>query len=164
MRSVRFVAVLLSLLVCSLGSWQRSDGQSTDLPDTAPLASIGAGSNVVVNADIVLPANQGTIYFQSGVLLPNFQAIDKSAPSCRLSAVDSPVVRKLVPGRKLVVTATRGSTGVQNLYGDVLEFELDTAISEIQCTSGHKGQMSIGELKTVFGGLFSLVQAPPVVG
>jgi hypothetical protein len=155
--------VLLALLVFSLGSSQRSDGQSADLPDTAPVATIGAGSTVAVNVNVILPANQGTLYFQNGAFT-SYQAIDRNSPSCRLSTVESPVVRRLVPGRKMIITSTRMNSGNPNLYGDILAFEEDATIGEMQCSPGHKGSMTIGELKTVFGGLFSLVQAPAVVG
>jgi hypothetical protein len=46
----------------------------------------------------------------------------------------------------------------------VLEFQEDATVSDLECSPGHKGPMSIGELKQVFGGMFSLIQAPPVVG
>jgi hypothetical protein len=74
------------------------------------------------------------------------------------------VVRRLVPGRKIVITGTRQNNASVNFYGDVLEFEEDATVGEMQCAPGHKGSMSIGELKQVFGGIFSLLQAPPIVG
>ncbi|HEY2466627.1 MAG TPA: hypothetical protein VGI45_02145 [Terracidiphilus sp.] len=163
MRSFRHLSVLIVLGTFVLGSSQRSSAQSADLPDTAPIATIGAGSTVAVNVDIVLPANQGTIYFQSGAIT-SWDQIDKKAPSCRLSAVESQVVRRLVPGRKIVITGTRQNNASVNFYGDVLEFQEDATVGELQCAPGHKGAMTIGELKQVFGGMFSLIQAPPVVG
>jgi len=163
MRSVRNLAVLLTLVACSLGVPMRSYGQSTDLPDTTPFASLGAGTAVTVNTEIVLPANVGTLYFQNGAFV-NWQDIDKAAPSCRLSTADSPTVRKLVPGRKLIVSGTRFGSGVANLYGDTLLFEDDATVAQIQCMSPIKGFMTIGDLKKVFGALFSLQQADAVVG
>src|SRR5258708_7087734 len=163
MRPVRNFAVLLTLVACSLSVPLRSDGQSPDLPETTPFASLGAGTAVNVNVDIILPANQGTLYFQNGAFV-QWEAIDKAAPSCRLSAGDSPTVRKLVPGRKLIVTGTRFGSGVANLYGDTLLFDDDATIAQLQCMSPRKGFMTIGDLKKIFGGLFSLIQAEPVVG
>jgi hypothetical protein len=163
MRFVRHLSVLVALGILVLGSSLRSNAQSADLPDTAPIATIGAGSTVAVNVDVVLPANQGTIYFQNGAI-SNWEQLDKKAPSCRLSTVESPVVRRLVPGRKIVITGTRQNNASVNFYGDVLEFEEDATVGELQCAPGHKGAMTILELKQVFGGMFSLIQAPPVVG
>jgi hypothetical protein len=37
-------------------------------------------------------------------------------------------------------------------------------VSQLQCSPGHKGAMTISELKQVFGSMFSLIQAPAVVG
>jgi len=94
----------------------------------------------------------------------SWEQIDKKAPSCRLSAVESPVVRRLVPGRKIIITGTRQNNASVNFYGDVLQFEEDATVGELQCAPGRKGAMTIGELKQVFGGMFSLIQAPPIVG
>ena len=163
MRSFRHLSVLIALGTFVLGSSLRTNAQSADLPDTAPIATIGAGSTVAVNVDIILPANQGTIYFQNGAIT-TWEQIDKKAPSCRLSTVESQVVRRLVPGRKIVITGTRQNNASVNFYGDVLEFQEDATVGELQCAPGHKGPMSIGELKQVFGGMFSLIQATPVVG
>ena len=163
MRSFRHLSVLIALGVLVLGSSLSLGAQSANLPDSAPITTIGAGSTVAVNADIVLPANQGAIYFQNGAIT-TWEQIDKKAPSCRLSAVESPVVRRLVPGRKLIITGTRQNNASVNFYGDVLEFEEDATVGELQCAPGHKGPMSIGELKQVFGGMMSLIQAPPIVG
>lgn len=163
MRSVRHLSILVALGLFVFGSSLRLSAQSADLPDSAPIATIGAGSTVAVNVDVILPANQGTIYFQNGAIT-TWEQLDKKAPSCRLSAVESPVVRRLVPGRKLVITGTRQNNASVNFYGDVLEFEEDATVGELQCAPGHKGAMTIGELKQVFGGMFSLIQAPPVVG
>lgn len=163
MRALRHFSVLIAFAVLAFGSSLRLGAQSADLPDTAPIATIGAGSTVAVNVDILLPANQGTIYFQNGATT-TWDQIDKKAPSCRLNAVESPVVRRLVPGRKLVITGTTQNNGSVFFYGDVLQFEEDATISDLQCSPGHKGAMTIGELKQVFGGMFSLVQAPAVVG
>ena len=163
MRFVRHLYVLAVLALFVVGSSSRLSAQSADLPDGAPIAQIGAGSTVAVNVDIILPANQGTIYFQGGAIT-SWEQIDKKAPSCRLSTVESPVVRRLVPGRKIVITGTRQNNASVNFYGDVLEFQEDATVGELQCAPGHKGSMSIGELKQVFGGMFSLIQAPPVVG
>jgi len=163
MRPVRSMVVLLTLIACWFCSPLRSDGQSSDLPDSTPFANIGAGSAVVANVDIVLPANQSQIYFQNGAFT-TYQQIDKKSPSCHLSTVGIPVVRKLVPGRKLIVTGTRFGNGTSNQYGDTLLFEDDTAVNQLQCSGGHKGPMTIGELKICFGGLFSLVQATPEIG
>jgi hypothetical protein len=162
-RSLRYLSVLSVFAALVFGSSLRLGGQSADLPDSAPIATIGAGSTVAVNVDVILPANQGTIYFQSGAVT-TWEQIDKKAPSCRLSAVESPVVRRLVPGRKIVITGTRQNNASVNFYGDVLQFEEDATVGELQCAPGHKGSMSIGELKQVFGGMFSLIQAPPIVG
>lgn len=163
MRSFRYLSVLIALGTFLLGSSSRLSAQSADLPDNAPIATIGAGSTVAVNADIILPANQGAIYFQNGAVT-TWEQIDKKAPSCRLSTVESQVVRRLVPGRKIVITGTRQNNASVNFYGDVLEFEEDATVGELQCAAGHKGAMTIGELKQVFGGLFSLIQAAAVVG
>ncbi len=163
MRSFRHLSVLVAFGVLLMGSSLRLMAQSADLPDSAPIATIGAGSTVAVNVDIVLPANQGTIYFQGGAIT-TWEQVDKKAPSCRLSAVESPVVRRLVPGRKLIITGTRQNDASLNFYGDVLEFQEDATVGELQCSPGHKGAMTIGELKQVFGGMFSLIQAPPIVG
>jgi len=163
MRSFRHLSVLVVLAVFVLGSSHRLSAQSADLPDTAPIATIGAGSTVAVNVDIVLPANQGTIYFQGGAIT-TWETIDKKAPSCRLSTVEAPVVRRLVPGRKIIITGTRQNNASVNFYGDVLEFQEDATVGELQCSPGHKGAMTIGELKQVYGGMFSLIQAPPIVG
>ena len=156
----RFVVALAALAL----AWSLSlNAQSADLPDTAPIATIGAGSTVAVNVDILLPANQGTIYVQNGSIT-TWEQIDKKAPSCRLNAVLSPVVRRLVPGRKIVITGTTQNNGSVFFYGDVLQFEEDATVSQLQCSPGHKGAMTIGELKQVFGSMFSLIQAPAVVG
>jgi hypothetical protein len=163
MRSFRHLSVLAVLAALLFGSSLRLGGQNADLPDSAPIATIGAGSTVAVNVDIVLPANQGTIYFQSGAVT-TWEQLDKKTPSCRLSAVESPVVRRLVPGRKIIITGTRQNNASVNFYGDVLQFEEDATVGELQCAPGHKGAMTIGELKQVFGGMFSLIQAPPIVG
>ena len=163
MRSFRHLSVLAVLAALLFGSSLRLGGQSADLPDSAPIATIGAGSTVAVNVDVVLPANQGTIYFQGGAVT-TWEQIDKKTPSCRLSAVESPVVRRLVPGRKIIITGTRQNNASVNFYGDVLEFEEDATVGELQCAPGHKGAMTIGELKQVFGAMFSLIQAPPIVG
>jgi hypothetical protein len=163
MRSFRHLSVVIALGTFVLGSSFRLSAQSANLPDTAPIATIGAGSTVAVNVDVILPANQGAIYFQSGAIT-TWEAIDKKAPSCRLSTVESQVVRRLVPGRKIVITGTRQNNASVNFYGDVLEFEEDATVGELQCAPGHKGAMTIGELKQVFGGMFSLIQAPPIVG
>lgn len=163
MRSFRHLSVLIALGTFVLGSSLRLGAQSADLPDSAPIATIGAGSTVAVNVDVILPANQGTIYFQNGAIT-TWEQIDKKAPSCRLSTVESQVVRRLVPGRKIVITGTRQNNASLNFYGDVLEFQEDATVGELQCAPGHKGAMTIGELKQVFGGMFSLIQAPPVVG
>jgi hypothetical protein len=163
MRSFRHPSVLVALAVFVLGSSMHLGAQGADLPDTAPIATIGAGSTVAVNVDIVLPANQGTIYFQNGAITTWEQA-DKKAPSCRLSTVESQVVRRLVPGRKIIITGTRQNNASVNFYCDVLEFAEDATVGELQCSPGHKGAMTIGELKQVFGGMFSLIQAPPIVG
>ncbi len=162
-RSIRHLAVLITLLACSLTVPLRSNGQSADLSDSTPMGNIGAGSSIVVNVDVVLPANEGTIYFQHGAFT-TWQEIDKKAPSCRLYTIGSPTVRKMVPGRKLIVTGTTFNNGGPNMYGDVLLFEDDATINQLQCNAGRKGYMTIGELKQVFGGLFSLLQAEPVVG
>jgi len=163
MRSLRRQSVLAVLAALLFGSSLQLGGQSADLPDSAPIATIGAGSTVAVNVDIVLPANQGTIYFQGGAVT-SWEQIDKKAPSCRLSAVESPVVRRLVPGRKIIITGTRQNNASVNFYGDVLQFDEDATVGELQCAPGRKGAMTIGELKQVFGGMFSLIQAPPIVG
>jgi hypothetical protein len=163
MRPFRHMAVFLLFVACPLTVPLRSNGQSADLPDPTPMGNIGAGSSVVTNVDVILPANEGTIYVQNGAFMA-WLDVDKKAPSCRLYTIGSPTVRKLVPGRKLIVTGTRFNNGGPNMYGDVLLFEDDTTINQIQCNSGRKGYMTIGELKKVFGGLFSLLQAEPVVG
>lgn len=163
MRSLRQLFIVVGLVASVIFLSPRAGAQNANLPDSAPIANIGAGSTVAVNADILLPANQSSIYFQNGAVT-TWEQIDKKAPSCRLSAVESPVVRRLVPGRKLVITGTRQNNGSVFFYGDVLEFEEDATVGELQCSPGHKGAMSIGELKQVFGGLFSLIQAVPVVG
>jgi hypothetical protein len=163
MRSIRHLSVLAALAALMFGSSLRLGGQTADLPDSAPIASIGAGSTLAVNVDVILPANQTAIYFQNGASVA-WEQVDKKVPSCRLSEVESPVVRRLVPGRKIVITGTRQNNASVNFYGDVLEFEEDATVGELQCAPGHKGAMSIGELKQVFGGMFSLIQAPPIVG
>lgn len=163
MRSRRYLPAVVALVVLAFGSSMRVSAQSADLPDNAPIATIGAGSTVAVNVDILLPANQGTIYFQNGATT-TWEQLDKKAPSCRLNAVESPVVRRLVPGRKLVITGTTQNNASVNFYGDVLQFDEDATVSQLQCSPGHKGAMTIGELKQVFGGMFSLLQAPAVVG
>jgi len=162
MRFLRHLPVVVALASLAAGPLLVS-AQSADLPDTAPIATIGAGSTVAVNMDILLPANQGTIYLQNGSVT-TWEQIDKKAPSCRLNAVESPVVRRLVPGRKLVITGTTQNNGSVFFYGDVLQFEEDATVSQFQCSPGHKGAMTIGELKQVFGNMFSLIQAPAVVG
>ena len=163
MRFLRQLFVLVGLVSLPMLMTPRVSGQSVDLPDGSPIANIGAGSTIAVNVDVLLPANQSNIYFQAGTVT-TWEQVDKKAPSCRLSAVESPVVRKLAPGRRLVITGTRQNNASVNFYGDVLEFEEDATVGELQCSPGHKGAMSIGELKQVFGGMFSLIQAMPVVG
>ena len=163
MRFLRHLSISAALVVLAVSSAVNLSAQSADLPDSAPIATIGAGSTVAVNADILLPANQGTIYIQNGAIT-TWDQIDKKAPSCRLNAVESPVVRRLVPGRKIVITGTTQNNGSVFFYGDVLQFEEDATVSQLQCSPGHKGPMSIGELKQVFGSMFSLIQAPAVVG
>ena len=163
MRLLRHLPVVVILGVLAFTSSSRLGAQSADLPDNAPIATIGAGSTVAVNVDILLPANQGAIYFQNGAIT-SWDQIDKKAPSCRLSTVESQVVRKLAPGRKLVITGTQQNNGSVFFYGDVLQFDEDATVSALQCSPGHKGAMTIGELKQVFGGIFSLIQAQPVVG
>jgi hypothetical protein len=162
MRFLRHISVVVALVGLAVGS-SLAKAQSADLPDTAPIATIGAGSTIAVNSDILLPANQGTIYFQNGSIT-TWDQLDKKAPSCRLNAVESPVVRRLVPGRKLVLTGTTQNNGSVFFYGDVLQFEEDATVSQLQCSPGHKGAMTISELKQVFGSMFSLIQAPAVVG
>jgi hypothetical protein len=162
MRSIRQLFVVSGLAFVVFLS-PIAGAQNANLPDTAPIANIGAGSTVAVNADILLPANQSNIYFQNGAVT-TWEQIDKKAPSCRLSTVESPVVRRLAPGRKLVITGTLQNNGSVFFYGDVLQFEEDATVSELQCSPGHKGPMSIGELKQVFGSMLSLIQAMPVVG
>jgi hypothetical protein len=163
MRLLRQLFVLVGLVSLPILLTPRAGGQSANLPDGSPIANIGAGSTIAVNADILLPANQSNVYFQNGAI-STWEQIDKKAPSCRLSAVESPVVRKLAPGRRLVITGTRQNNASVNFYGNVLEFEEDATVGELQCSPGHKGAMSIGELKQVFGAILSLIQAPPVVG
>jgi hypothetical protein len=163
MRFLRHFTVLAAVGVLAISPASRLFAQTTDLPDTAPIATIGAGSTVAVNVDILLPANQNVVYFQNGALT-TWDQIDKKTPSCRLATVESPVVRRLAPGRKLVITGTLQNNGSVFFYGDVLQFEEDATVSALQCAPGHKGSMTIGELKQVFGGMFSLIQAPPVVG
>ena len=163
MRLLRHLPVVLALGLFAFSSSSRLVAQSPDLPDNAPIATIGAGSTIAINVDILLPANQGTLYFQNGAV-STWEQIDKKAPSCRLTAVESPVVRRLVPGRKLVITGTLQNNASVNFYGDVLQFEEDATVSKLECSPGHKGAMSIAELKQVFGGMFSLIQAPAVVG
>lgn len=159
-RHITGLAILIGFLIVVS---PRVGGQSTDLPDSAPIANIGAGSTIAVNVDILLPANQSNIYFQNGAIT-TWQQVDKKAPSCRLSAIESQVVRRLVPGRKLIITGTRQNNASLFFYGDVLEFQEDATVGDLECSPGHKGSMSIGELKQVFGGMLSLIQAPPVVG
>jgi hypothetical protein len=163
MRTFRHLAVFITLLACSLTVPLRSNGQSADLPDSTPMGNIGAGSSILVNIDVILPANEGTIYFQNGAFT-TWADVDKKVPSCRLYTIGSPTVRKLAPGRKLIVTGTRFNNGGPNMFGDTLLFEDDATINQLQCNAGRKGYMTIGELKQVFGTLFSLVQAEPVVG
>ena len=105
------------------------------LPDSAPIATIGAGSTVAVNVDVVLPANQGIIYFQNGAMT-TWEQVDKKAPSCRLSAVESPVVRRLVPGRKIVITGTRQNNASVNFYGDVLRIRRRRHSQRVAVRSG----------------------------
>ena len=162
-RSIRHLAVFITLLACSFTVPLRSNGQSADLSDSTPMGNIGAGSSIMINVDVILPANEGEIYFQNGTFT-TWLEIDRKAPSCRLYTIGSPTVRKLVPGRKLIVTGTRFNNGGPNMYGDVLLFEDDATINQLQCNAGRKGYMTIGELRKVFGGLFSLLQAEPVVG
>jgi hypothetical protein len=163
MHRFRQLAALLALVAFSLSSPRLSDGQSTDLPDGTPMGNIGAGSFVAVNMLVLLPANAGTLYFQNGALTTWFD-LDKGLPSCRLYTSESSELRKLVPGRKLIVTGTRMGVGVANLYGDALIFDEDGTVGELQCRTGHRGVMTIGEMKAAFGNIFSLIQAPPVVG
>ena len=163
MRSFGRLFAMVAVAGFLMAAAPRVSGQSADLPDSAPIASIGAGSTVAVNVDILLPANQSNIYFQNGAIT-TWQQIDKKAPSCRLATIESQVVRRLVPGRKIVITGTRQNNASVNFYGDVLEFQEDATVGDLECSPGHKGSMTIGELKQVFGGMFSLVQAPPVVG
>ena len=163
MRLLRRVTALLALIGFLTAVSPRVGGQSADLPDNAPIANIGAGSTIAVNVDVLLPANQSNIYFQNGAIT-TWQEVDKKAPSCRLASVESQVVRRLVPGRKLIITGTRQNNASLFFYGDVLEFQEDATVSDLECSPGHKGPMSIGELKQVFGGMFSLIQAQPVVG
>jgi len=160
-RLLRHLPVLVA--IGGLATSAHINAQRADLPDTAPIASIGAGSTVSINADILLPANQVTIYFQNGAVT-SWEQIDKKAPSCRMTAVESPVVRRLAPGRKLVITGTQQNNGSVFFYGNVLQFEEDATVSKLECSPGHKGDMTIAELKQVFGAMFSLIQAPAVVG
>ena len=89
MRSLRHLSVLAAVAALVFGSSLRLGGQSADLPDSAPIATIGAGSTVAVNAEVILPANQGTIYFQDGAIT-TWEQLDKKAPSCRLSSRREP--------------------------------------------------------------------------
>lgn len=154
-------AVSVFLMLPLLGG----HAQTAGLPDTSPLASLGAGSKVVVKAQVILPANQDVVYFQNGVFT-TWQNIDSSSPSCRLYVGDRPVARQLVPGREMVVTGTRfnNASDSTGFYGDTLVFGSDATVGQMQCRSGHHGYMTIGELKICFGDLFSLVEAAPVVG
>ena len=163
MRFLRHLPAALILGVLTFSLSLHLNAQSADLPDTAPITAIGAGSTVAINVDILLPANQASLYFQNGAV-SSWEQINKNGPSCRLTAVESPVVRRLVPGRKLVITGTAMNNGSVFFYGNVLEFDEDATVSKLECASGHKGAMSIAELKQVFGGMFSLIQAPAVVG
>lgn len=163
MSRIRQMVALVALIALLMGSPRLSDGQSTDLPDATPMGNIGAGSFVAVNAIVLLPANSGTLYFQNGAITTWFD-LNKGLPSCRLYTSESTELRKLVPGRKLIVTGTRMGVGVANLYGDALIFDEDGTVGELQCRTGHRGVMSIGEMKTAIGSLMTLVQAPPVVG
>ena len=163
MRNLRRFSAVAAAAAFLIALTPRVGGQSADLPDNAPIASIGAGSTVAVNVDILLPANQSNIYFQNGAIT-TWEQIDKKAPSCRLATIESQVVRRLVPGRKIVITGTRQNNASVNFYGDVLEFQEDATVGDLECSPGHKGSMSIGELKQVFGGMLSLIQAQPVVG
>jgi hypothetical protein len=165
MRAVRSLIVVTALIALWFSSPLRSDGQGTDLPDSTPFANLGVGTIVIVNAELIVPANDGVVYIQNGAIT-TWLDLNKKAPSCRLSMGDSPVVRKLVPGRKLIVSGTRFTGGVRTLYGDTLIFDDDTTatVGQMQCTGGEHGHMTIGEFKSVLGALFSLVQAPPVVG
>jgi hypothetical protein len=103
MRFLRHISVVVALVGLAVGS-SLAKAQSADLPDTAPIATIGAGSTIAVNSDILLPANQGTIYFQNGSIT-TWDQLDKKAPSCRLNAVESPVVRRLVPEQRRTMAA-----------------------------------------------------------
>ena len=146
MRFYRHLSVMAAVAALVFGSSLRLGGQSADLPDSAPIATIGAGSTVAVNTEVILPANQGTIYFQNGAIT-TWEQLDKKAPSCRLSTVESQVVRRLVPGRKIVITGTRQNNASVNFYGDVLEFQI-----EAETFLRHMNRVLVGTMLEVAGG------------
>jgi hypothetical protein len=132
--------------------------------DRSPMANIGAGSQFVVGATpIVIPANEDFVYFQDGALSSSAD-VDQSRPSCRLLVTRRPAVRQLPPDRKLIVTgAWIKDTADNSSDYDILVFENDKAVDQLQCNKGKgtKGNTTIGELKAALGRLFKLVPAPP---
>ena len=147
-------------LMLTLG-FQTARAQS----DSSPIENIGAGSRFVVGeTPIVLPANEHFVYFQNGALAAPAE-IDPSQPSCRLKVAKSTAARQLPPNRKLIVTGAwvRNSADNPGDY-DILIFEHDKAIDQLQCTKGKetKDSATIGEIKTALGKLLTLVPAPPL--
>jgi hypothetical protein len=151
----------LSFLVAFIGLAVSSQAtHAQQLPDTTAFASLGAGTKIIVGQDaFILPANDQLVYFQNGVPR-NYNAIDQTQPSCRLELHVKAVVRQLLPGRAMIVTATEFSNDRQG-YTNALDFGSDGAVDKLQCSRGYKGEMTIGELKIALGGLFRLQEATP---
>jgi hypothetical protein len=137
---------------------------TSQLSDNSPMGNIGAGSTIVVNQPIVIPANEEVVYFQNGVLT-SWHDVDRDSPSCRLLVSTAAVVRSLSVGRKFVVTSTGFGNGLKN-YSNTLFFRNDSTVEQLQCTVGNdgSGNLSVGELKIQLGNLFSLSEAAPIPG
>jgi hypothetical protein len=132
--------------------------------DDGAMGAIGVGSMIVVgDTAVTVPANTELVYFQDGTIVGGWGDVDRKRPSCRLNINIKPETRILGKGRKLVVTSAEfGDT--PDSYGTALVFKGDPTVYKLQCSRGTKGAMTIGELKAVMGGLFTLVPAAPISG
>lgn len=138
-------------------------GVADDVPDTSPMAELGAGTRIVVGIKaVVIPAHNDTVYFQNGVLL-GWSQVDKEQPSCRLYVPPRDVARQLNPGRALTVTTTRFNNSENpTFYGDSLVFGGDATVDQLQCASATKRPTTVAQLRMAIGNLFSLIQAAPI--
>ena len=109
---MRFSAIFLcvALVGLAVGSSLHVSAQSADLAGYRSHRNDWGGFDGCSECGHSSAGKPGTIYFQNGAIT-TWEQIDKKAPSCRLNAVESPVVRRLVPGRKLVITGSTQNNG-----------------------------------------------------